>query len=184
MVSPTVPPLYNYQDRVVAWTAERDCGFWAIDMGLGKTRCAIEHIRRTGRPGIVFAPLQVAMSTWPKEVRKWADGMHYAVLHGPSKRDRLLTGADLLIINYDGLPWLAANHAGLLKGQVFPAREAEVGRDGGHRGGEDQQEQVIQRMADIEQQRGRAEIVQRLGAGGMGGGDGHGAILERLPPVL
>ena len=118
MVSPTVPPLYNYQDRVVAWTAERDCGFWAIDMGLGKTRCAIEHIRRTGRPGIVFAPLQVAMSTWPKEVRKWADGMHYAVLHGPSKRDRLLTGADLLIINYDGLPWLAANHAGLLKGRT------------------------------------------------------------------
>ena len=36
--------------------------------------------------------------------------------------------------------------------QVFPAREAEVGGDGADRGGEDQQEHVVDRMGDVEQE--------------------------------
>ena len=118
MEYPTLYPIRDYQQRVTDWSLDRDNGLWAIDMGLGKTRCALERIKRTGKPAIVFAPLQVAMSTWPSEIRKWAPEFSYAVLHGPCKRERLLTAADVLIINYDGLPWLAANHTGVLKGRT------------------------------------------------------------------
>lgn len=114
----TLYPIRDYQQRVTDWSLDRDNGLWAIDMGLGKTRCALERIKRTGKPAIVFAPLQVAMSTWPSEIRKWAPEFSYAVLHGPCKRERLLTAADVLIINYDGLPWLATNHAGVLKNRT------------------------------------------------------------------
>jgi hypothetical protein len=42
--------------------------------------------------------------------------------------------------------------AGAIGHQVFPAREAELDGDAGHRGGEDQQEHVVQRMAQVEQE--------------------------------
>ena len=45
---------------------------------------------------------------------------------------------------------------GAVRHQVFPVFEAEVCRHAGHRRGEDQQEHVVQRVAQVEQERGSA----------------------------
>lgn len=56
----------------------------------------------------VIAPLRVAHCVWPNEVEKWEDFKHFkvSVLHGPHKDKLLEEGADIFVINPEGLDWL------------------------------------------------------------------------------
>ena len=119
-----LPPLHAYQAKVVDWMLGRETGYLAMDMGLGKTRCVIEYLRRTGEQAFVCAPLQVALHTWPNELQKWAPDLSFAVLHGPHKQARLTSGAQVLIINYDGLKWLAKQSRAPLSKRVLFLDEA------------------------------------------------------------
>ena len=90
------------------------CACWC-GMGTGKTVStltaleALIHFFGEG-PALVIAPLRVAVSTWPDEVRKWAHLSHLAVsvLCGSrAKREHaLMQKADVYTINYESLPWL------------------------------------------------------------------------------
>lgn len=101
------PELHKYQRRAINWLKSRDYGYLAIDMGLGKTRCIIEYLRETGRSALVIAPLQVALTTWPAELKKWAPEITYQILHGRDKDVAVKTTAQVYIINFDGMRWLA-----------------------------------------------------------------------------
>ena len=93
-------------------------------MGLGKTASTLEAIRqiKAVRPSLtvlIIAPLRVAQSTWPDEVRKWDSFKHLrvSVICGSAKarRDALLADADIYTINYENIPWLVEE----LKGDWF-----------------------------------------------------------------
>lgn len=93
-------------------------------MGLGKTASTLEAIRqiKAVRPSLtvlIIAPLRVAQSTWPDEVRKWDSFRHLrvSVICGSAKarRDALLSDADIYTINYENIPWLVEE----LKGDWF-----------------------------------------------------------------
>ena len=93
-------------------------------MGLGKTASALEAIRqiKAVRPSLtvlIIAPLRVAQSTWPDEVRKWDSfkSLRVSVICGSAKarRDALLSDADIYTINYENIPWLVEE----LKGDWF-----------------------------------------------------------------
>lgn len=89
------------------------CAIWA-GMGLGKTAAtlaALDALLLThDRPALVLAPLRVAVSTWPDEVRKWPAFSHLRVqpIAGtPAERIKALrTEADIFTANYEILPWL------------------------------------------------------------------------------
>lgn len=112
-----IPPLRPYQARVVAQMCADPDRFLALEMGLGKTRCCIEYLAQTGRPALVVAPLNVALHTWPAEVAKWCPDMTCAVMHGPDKDAALASGAQVLVINYDGLKWLASRGPAAIRGR-------------------------------------------------------------------
>ena len=61
-------------------------------------------------PALVLAPLRVARSTWPEEVKKWPHLAHLrvSVITGtPKQRERALAAeADIYCTNYDNLVWL------------------------------------------------------------------------------
>lgn len=61
-------------------------------------------------PVLIIAPLRVAQSTWPNEVKKWADFQHLkvSVITGDvSERTRaLVTKADIYTINQENVIWL------------------------------------------------------------------------------
>lgn len=91
------------------------CSLWA-GMGLGKTVSTLTALDQLSLveevwPVLVLAPLRVARTTWPEEVRKWAHLRHLKVapIIG-SERERLqaLHGprADIYTMNYENLPWL------------------------------------------------------------------------------
>lgn len=93
-------------------------------MGLGKTASTLEAIRqiKAVRPSLtvlIIAPLRVAQSTWPDEVRKWDSfkNLRVSVICGSAKarRDALLADADIYTINYENIPWLVEE----LKGDWF-----------------------------------------------------------------
>lgn len=91
------------------------CGVWA-GMGLGKTAgtlSAIDALKLAGditRPVLVMAPLRVAQSTWPDEVKKWHHTEHLkivAVVGDEDERRRAIARkADIYTINYENVPWL------------------------------------------------------------------------------
>lgn len=99
--------------------SERQSGYLAIDMGLGKTRIVLEYIlahheRQSNHTGavLVVAPLRVAVSTWPLEILKWTPSLSYTVLHGKDKDENFKLDRDIYIINYDGLKWLFKKNIG------------------------------------------------------------------------
>lgn len=61
-------------------------------------------------PALVIAPLRVAQSTWPDEVKKWDHLKHLKVTvvvgDAPTRRLALRDRADIYTINYENLPWL------------------------------------------------------------------------------
>lgn len=91
------------------------CAVWA-SMGLGKTVATavaldtLHILSELDWPVLVLAPLRVAKSTWPNEIKKWDELKHLRVsaIHGSEGRRRkaLHTAAEIYTMNYDNIPWL------------------------------------------------------------------------------
>lgn len=103
-----------YQRQIIdAILDHKRVAIWA-GMGLGKTSAtlaAIDVLRLLDPdPVLVLAPLRVAQSTWPDEVRKWSDFNHLKVstITGAeaARKVALRTPADIYTTNYEQLPWL------------------------------------------------------------------------------
>jgi SNF2 family DNA or RNA helicase len=108
--------LHPYQKRAVNHQcSQRESMMW-MDMGLGKTPVtltSIVHLRNMGflRGVVVVAPKRVCHLVWRQEAAKWAhtNGLTFSVVMGSRElRTRaLLRPADVYLINYENLKWLA-----------------------------------------------------------------------------
>ena len=86
---------------------------WFAGMGVGKSSSALRLIDILLTSGyvnrvLILAPKQVAVGTWPDEIRGWQDFRHlrYAVAVG-GKKERaaaVVSRTDIVIVNYDVLP--------------------------------------------------------------------------------
>ena len=92
----------------------RRSALW-MPMGGGKTVTTLTALDNLSMvedvfPALVLAPLRVARSTWPEEVKKWPHLSHLrvSVVTGtPKQRERALAEeADIYCTNYDNLVWL------------------------------------------------------------------------------
>lgn len=89
------------------------CAVWA-GMGMGKTVSTLMAIRTIleleGGRALILAPLRVAQSTWPDEAEKWAElqDLRCVFIGGSAKKrgEALASGAEVMTINYENLPWL------------------------------------------------------------------------------
>lgn len=107
---------HTYQRDMLDHVFEHDrCALFA-GMGTGKTSSTLAALDALSLvedpfPALVVAPLRVAQSTWPDEVRKWANLSHLEVqpiLGDPRTRAAALRNpnAAIFTINYENLPWL------------------------------------------------------------------------------
>lgn len=103
-----------YQDLIIEHELERRrCGVFA-GMGTGKTvstLTALDILELVDpSPTLVLAPLRVAQSTWPDEVRKWKHlrNLEVSAVVGDLKqrREALRKPANIFTTNYEQLPWL------------------------------------------------------------------------------
>ena len=90
------------------------CAVWA-SMGLGKTLATLVAIDMLDlledvKPVLIIAPLRVAKSTWPSEVKKWPVTQHLTcVFGGGTTKEReaaFAKKADIYTINFESIPWL------------------------------------------------------------------------------
>ncbi len=117
-MSQTFKP-HDYQQEALAHLYKVRRGALWMPMGGGKTvttLTALEHLSLVEDvyPALVLAPLRVARSTWPEEVRKWRHLRHLkvTVITGtPKQRERAAdTDADIYCTNYDQLVWLRQHY--------------------------------------------------------------------------
>ena len=106
---------HDYQVRAVEWLLEKPKAALWMEMGLGKTVTTLTAISElfdsfhTSKV-LIIAPLRVAKSTWPDEIRKWkhTENMPYSVITGTQKQriKALQSKAPIHIINFDNIVWL------------------------------------------------------------------------------
>lgn len=107
---------HGYQREAIRLIEEKPAVGLFLDMGLGKTACALTAIqnlmydRFEVRRVLVVAPLRVARSVWPAEVAKWdhLNGLRLSlVLGGGKERTAALSApADIYVINRENVSWL------------------------------------------------------------------------------
>lgn len=105
---PYQPLMYDFAMRV------KRCALF-VPMGFGKSSVLLWLIDTwllagMARKVLIVAPKRVALSTWPGEVKQWANFAHLrvsVVLGSPQDRTAALgQDADIYCINYDNLVWL------------------------------------------------------------------------------
>lgn len=95
------------------------CAVYA-GMGTGKSAATLSAISTLllseGGPVLVVAPLRVARSTWPDEVRKWSTFRHMTIIpvigSAKERAAALKYKADIYSTNFENLPWLIEHFGG------------------------------------------------------------------------
>lgn len=114
MLTPNL--LHDYQKRAVNHQCTRPHSMLWLDMGLGKTivtLTTIAHLVGTGflRGVVIVAPIRVIRLVWRQEAAKWEHTKHLRFSMVAGTRDQrtraLLRPADIYLINYENLGWLA-----------------------------------------------------------------------------
>ena len=104
--------LRDYQDRGADFLFEHDRAMVLAPVGAGKTALTLTAMREMVNDGhvgrwLVLAPKRVCTDVWPVEARLWAPDLELNVAVGtPSQRAAAMT-AQVVVINYDNLQWLA-----------------------------------------------------------------------------
>jgi len=114
MLTPNL--LHDYQKRAVNHQCVRPHSMLWLDMGLGKTivtLTTIAHLVGTQflRGVVIVAPIRVIRLVWRQEAAKWEHTKHLRFSMVAGTRDQrtraLLRPADIYLINYENLGWLA-----------------------------------------------------------------------------
>lgn len=112
----TPQQLHGYQRECVMHQLQHPDSMLWLQMGLGKTPITLTTIVDRMRSGhvqktLIFGPLRVIQAVWAREARKWTHTKHlrFSVIHGnKEKRSRaLFADADVYLINYESMNWLA-----------------------------------------------------------------------------
>ena len=112
--------LRPYQDDAADFLFEHDRAMVLAPVGAGKTAITITAMDDMWKAGVlgnarwlVVAPKRVCTDVWPMEIPKWGKHLSCVVAIGsPEARraafaDPAKTGANVVVINYDNLQWLA-----------------------------------------------------------------------------
>ena len=108
--------LHDYQKKAVNFQATHPASALWLDMGLGKTvitLSSIAHLLGSGflRGVLIVAPIRVISMVWRQEAMKWSHTQHITFSLVTGSKDRrtraLLKQADVWLINYENLRWLA-----------------------------------------------------------------------------
>ena len=117
------PPLRPYQRQAADFLFANERAMMLAPVGAGKTATALTAMAETvDVRWLVVAPLRVATSVWPAEAATWAPTLRVRVAVGtPTQRLAALMDpdADVVVINYDNLQWLAQYDLSGFGGVIF-----------------------------------------------------------------
>lgn len=109
-----------HQQTITRWLLRHSRGAVFADPGMGKTAAVLQAFQAlkkagTSRGMIVVAPRRVCHNVWSHEsgvgeLDVWSTfhDLTVALVHGPKKEVALETPADLYVMTFEGLTWLAS----------------------------------------------------------------------------
>lgn len=112
----TLELLFDYQKKAVNFQCTHPNSMLWLDMGLGKTvitLTTLSHLIRTQflKGVVIVAPIRVIRLVWRQEAAKWEHTKHLKFSMVTGTRDQrtraLLRPADIYLINYENLKWMA-----------------------------------------------------------------------------
>lgn len=93
---------YDYQVGMVDHLVRTDHAALFVEMGLGKTICTLEALRRVCGKALVIAPLRVANMVWSDQVAEWELPFKVANLRTAEGKQAWEDGsADIYTLNYE-----------------------------------------------------------------------------------
>jgi SNF2 family DNA or RNA helicase len=104
--------LRPYQKLIIDHILDKERCNAFVPMGLGKTISTLKALETLAlvdsSPTLVLAPLRVAQSTWPDEVKKWKLDLLVSPIIGSAEQraQALRNDAAIFTINYENVPWL------------------------------------------------------------------------------
>lgn len=127
----TPDKLHDYQKKAVNFQCTHAQSMLWLDMGLGKTAItltSLAHLVKTGflRAVVIVAPIRVCRLVWRQEAAKWSHTKHLRFSMVTGSKDKrtyaLLKQADVYLVNYENLGWLAEtlNTYFISKGKPIP----------------------------------------------------------------
>jgi SNF2 family DNA or RNA helicase len=106
--------LRPYQEQAADFLYEHDRAMALAPVGAGKTAITLTAMDAMIKDGhvkrwLVVAPKRVCTDVWPVEAAKWSKHLKLAIAVGtPTQRSEAFNGdANVIVINYDNLQWLA-----------------------------------------------------------------------------
>ena len=119
--------LRPYQEQAADFLFEHDRAMVLAPVGAGKTAITLTAMDAMIKDGhvkrwLVVAPKRVCTDVWPVEAPKWSKHLKLAIAVGAPKQrnDAFNSDANVIVINYDNLQWLAETYDGLaVDGLVF-----------------------------------------------------------------
>jgi SNF2 family DNA or RNA helicase len=115
---------WSYQDFAIRHMKTNKGSGPLMDMGLGKTVCALTVIddliydTLEVNKALVIAPKRVVENTWPEEIAKWDHTKHlkYSLVIGTElqRKEALKVKADIYIIGRQNTDWLVSQYGATL----------------------------------------------------------------------
>ena len=106
--------LRPYQEQAADFLYEHDRAMVLAPVGAGKTAITLTAMDAMIKDGhvkrwLVVAPKRVCTDVWPVEALKWSKHLKLAIAVGtPKQRNEAFNSdANVIVINYDNLQWLA-----------------------------------------------------------------------------
>lgn len=104
--------LRDYQETAADFLYEHDRAMILAPVGAGKTAITLTAMKAMLDDGVVkrwlvLAPKRVCTDVWPIEAKKWASDLQLAVAVGTPAQRKAALKAQVVVINYDNIQWLA-----------------------------------------------------------------------------
>jgi SNF2 family DNA or RNA helicase len=106
--------LRPYQEQAADFLYEHDRAMVLAPVGAGKTAITLAAMDAMIKDGhvkrwLVVAPKRVCTDVWPVEAPKWSKHLKLAIAVGTPKQrsEAFNSGANVIVLNYDNLQWLA-----------------------------------------------------------------------------
>lgn len=105
---------HPYQKKAMKFMLGQACAGLFLDPGLGKTSItlgaySVLKAKKFSKGLLIIAPLRACYSVWPAEIDKWDEfaELRWHIVHDKGKADLWNVDADVYLINYEAIPWLA-----------------------------------------------------------------------------
>lgn len=123
----TAPTLFKHQREISDFITDNGRALVFADPGTGKTAAVLDAASRHRAAGggrvLVVCPKSIMRPAWVEDAATFTPHLKVAVAEAPAtKRTAALrSDADIVVINHDGVTWLARNFAAHLDGFDFLA---------------------------------------------------------------